>query len=265
MILSLLLSVATSTSWALNSGCHDRLLEDPIAIGFEDGPIGSVRRACPRSQVSLEAGGILIAEPEEFYGNLRAAAVLEASYAIGRNEIFVALELVRFQTVISSLSASNFGVGHLAIGGTHLLSEGKTTAAITAHATLPTAVGLYENSYPIAIDIGLTGSERVFEHFETHGYLGARGSFGVGTGPLALRSALLLDVGIGWRAVDPLAVVVDMEAALGSRAVLDHLAIGLGVRAALFDGLLVALLLKSPFAGDERSLVSAHFGLDWIF
>src|SRR5207244_2670443 len=106
-----------------------------------------------RTEVSIGGAGDLIAQPSSFYGNLRAAGTLAGSWELASGtEIYAALELIRYQTVISSLSADHLGLGHTSIGATHRVLEGEDwVMAATVRATLPTALGLYQGSWPFGL------------------------------------------------------------------------------------------------------------------
>jgi hypothetical protein len=243
--------------------CVAAELLDPVTIDFSGGPTSAIHRACPRSELSFGLSGGAIIRTEEFYGNLRAASVLAGSFALDEEtQLSAAIELVRYQQVISSLSAEHFGLGHLALGGsTRVLSQDESALAIALQATLPTAFGLYSRTYPWAFDAGLAGTSRIGDLLELHGYLGGAFSFGTGAGPADPRFGLILSGGASFLISEALAIAVDVENSAGQRAVIDHLAVGLALRAAVAEGVRVELLAKAPFAGDERALLSAYLGV----
>jgi hypothetical protein len=256
--------IASATVATTTPVCEDAALFDPAALTFADGPLPAARRACPRSELALGGAAIVIAEPEEFYGNLRAAATLAAAWALdSETELFAAIEVLRYQTVISSLDAETFGLGHLALGGTRRIwtEQPATTLALTAHATLPTAVDLYEETCPFALDLGLTGTTRISADLELHAYAGTAATIGAGSGPADPRAALILDAGAAYRPWTWLALVLDLQGAAGARAVLDHAALGAGMRFRVAGGFRIDLLLTAPLAGDERALASAYLGV----
>lgn len=242
--------------------CLAAELLDPVMIDFSDGPTSAVQRACPRSELTFGGTGQAIIRTEEFYGNIRIASVLAASWAFDDSELNAAIELVRFQAVISSLSADHFGLGHLALGGSTRIAEREESAlSLAGRATLPTALGLYSRTYPWAFDLGLAGTTRLDAMFELHGYLGGAFSFGTGVGPIDPRFGVVLSGGASILFTDALALTVDLENSAGQRAVIDHLAAGLAFRAEVARGLRLELLVKAPLAGDERALLSAYVGV----
>lgn len=244
--------------------CTGGQLLDPVALGFQDGAHGQPRSACLRSSLSLGGGGTIIAEPRNFYGNIRVEGVLAGRWLLTPDvELFGAVELVRWQTVIASLSADHLGLGHTALGAALTLARGDDgVLTLAAFTTLPTALGLYQRTWPFALDVGVAATKDLDPALEVHGWLGARSS--VGAGVVAdPRAGLALDAGAAWRVFAPFAVVLDVEGSLGYRAPLDHLALGLGLRVAPTDEVTLELLGKLPVAGDERALASAYLGVSW--
>lgn len=257
MIALLILAMSSTVA------CDDSAMFDPVAVPFNDAPFASVRRACQRDEYSFGVNAPIIPRPKEFYGNIRLSGILSGSTTVLEDtELFAELEVIRYQQVIASLSASYLGLGHLALGATEraLTGDGWELAA-TAHATLPTAIGLYSRTYPLALDAGATGTTRISDALELHAYAGGRGTIGVGAGPADPRAAVILDAGLAWRVASWFAFAVDLEGAAGERALLDHAALGLGMRFRAADGLRFDVALKAPVAGDERALASAYVGV----
>jgi hypothetical protein len=247
--------------------CTHGALADPIPIGFQDGAFGVPRRACQRSELSFGAGGVAVVDAADFYGNIRLASTIAGSILLEPDlEVFASLELVRFQTVISSLSASELGLGHLSLGVTQELFD-LSDAFVSGmlRVTLPTAFGSYENIIPFGIEAALGGSTPLTEDLELHASLGLLFSFAISSGPADPRFGVITTVGSAWRAANWFALVLDLEAAALYRAAFDHLGVGLGFRFAPSDVLAIELALKAPLAGDERALAGARLGLAWSF
>ena len=121
----LLLAMIAQTS-VCSSG--DPVLEMPAPITFQNGRFGAPRPVCPATELSLSGGTNLTADVENFYGNVRAFGLLEGSYRIDRYlSAFAEVEVVRYQTVISSLSAESFGFGHTSLGVTYVLFPAEIT------------------------------------------------------------------------------------------------------------------------------------------
>lgn len=261
--MNLLAWVISSTVAIAPDPCADSAMFDPVALSYSAGPIGSVRRSCLRDELAFGLNALAVIRVEEFYGKLVGAGVLSGSWTIdGETELFAALEVVRYQQLIRSLSASHFNLGHLALGATRTIFSGdRGRLAWTAHTTLPTAIGLYDRTVTFALDTGLSGATRLERDLSLHGYFGVRGTIGAGAGPAQPKGQLLLDAGAAYRIQSWLAIAVDLEGAAGERAVLDHAALGVGLRFAVGDRLRVDLSAKAPLAGDERALASAYAGV----
>jgi hypothetical protein len=255
-----LLALALSLA-AQSDPCESGLAQDPIGVGFRDGSFSIPRRACTRTEVALGGTGDLIAEPSQFYGNLRVAGTLAGSWEpIAGTEIFGQAELIRYQTVISSLSADHLGLGLTALGATHRWLDGDGwLLSATSRITLPTATGLYQRSWPFAVDLGLAGASRATEEIALHGYLGLLASAATSTPDP--RAGVLLDAGASWRPAGWFALAADVEGEVLYRSILDHVALALGFRFFPGDDLAIELALKSPIAGSERTLVAAFFGV----
>ena len=243
--------------------CSKGKLTDPIAIGLREGDLSTPRRACTRSEVSLLGGGSLIADTDDFYGNVRLAGVVSGAWALSEDsELFLALEVVRFQTVISSLSASTFGLGHTSVGAAQRIVHGRSWLITGAtRLVLPTALGIYENSWPFGLDVGVSASNTFSDSLEVHGWFGWTGSIAATRGPNQPRVGALLDAGITWTPASWFGLVLDVEGSAFYREVLDHVAGGIGLRAAVSDALAFSLDAKVPLAGDERALAGAIFGV----
>ena len=93
----------------------------PVAAGLLEGELGRAHRTCGRSELAVDAGGLLVVDLDNFYGRLAAGLRLEGSWAWGpRGELFGSLEVLRYDSLITPLSSSSLGLGHATVGaGTH--------------------------------------------------------------------------------------------------------------------------------------------------
>lgn len=242
--------------------CDHAFLGGPIALGFQDGSLGAPRRACLLSEARFGGGGVVIAEPSEFYGNVRLTGALSGSFLLSQDfEIFGAVELLRYQLVIASISATELGLGHSSAGAAWRLHEGEiSTFALFGRVTLPTAFGLYEHAWPVGFDFGVAASSAFSDAIELHGSWGVLSSFAISRGPLQPRAGLVLAAGVSWRVLAGLALVADLEGEVFYRAALDHVAVGAGVRFEPAEALGLELLFKVPAAGEERALAAVFLG-----
>jgi hypothetical protein len=244
-------------------GAH--CLEGPVPTSFQNGHAGSPRRLCPTTEVSLSANANLIADVEDFYGNIRTSAFLGGSVALGDDaELFLDVELVRYQTVISSLSAATLGFGHTSLGGTYVVLRSDVTLGITARATLPTATGYYRGARPLALDAGLMITNPLARGLDVHAEVGVLASVGVGDGPADPRAGLFLIWGASYRPWDWLALVLTADAQFLHDARLDHVALGGGVRF-LIGSVGIDLFFEGPLFGRERTTVAGIVALRYDF
>jgi hypothetical protein len=229
----------------------------PVQAGLLDGELGRAYRACPRSELALGGAGLAVIEPDQFYGRLQAAGVLRASWArTEESELYLRLEAVRFDTVISSVDAAAFGLGHTTLGAAQRLLEGpRARLALGTRVVLSTAFALYHHAWPIGVDVLALGEYSAREWLRLHGGAGPLGSFALGGGPTQPRLGVALLAGAQWLPWGWASVVLDLHAQLGYTSALDVLALAPGLR---FGGTRVGVELSGlvPVLGRERALAA---------
>ena len=238
----------------------------PAQVGLLDGELGVARRLCPRTEVALGGSALLVADLAAFYGNVRASGVLWGSWTPGdeRTELFATLEAFRYQTVISSIDASYAGLGHLSLGGTRVLLLGRDWRfGASTRVVLPTAFGLYDNAWPLAVDLIAEVEWRAATVLTLHGHAGGLGSLALGGGPAAPEGALLAGGGAALRPLPWLAVVIELDADLGRTDALDHLAATGSLRFGVGERFGAELGAIFPLVGRERALAAAVLRLSW--
>lgn len=242
----------------------------PLQVSALDGQLGMPYRACPRAEVALGGDALIVADTAHFYGNIRASGRVRASMLLDPNvEGFVSWEALRYQTVISSVSAAYLGLGYLSYGATARISEEEGRVyAITGRMVLPTTSGLDQSSQPLGLDVGITGAWQADANFRFHMWLVLLGSLGVGEGPPEPRGGVRLGGGADWRPYEWLAFVLEIASGFGYRDALDLVAAQAGVRLALGTELGLELAASLPLVG-ERALdsgalpLSASLMLSW--
>lgn len=240
-----------------------RLLVGPLQAGLREGELGLAHRACATSELVLQGEAHAVVDLADFYGQLRGAARLSGSYALGDDtELFGSLELFRYQTVIASVSAEVAGLGHLSLGGMHRFwGRDDLTLAAVGRLVLPTATGIYRHARPVGLDAGVTAEQVLGMRWRLHGQLGLISS-AAASGPIRQpRLGLTATVGGGWQARSWLAVLGQLQAASGYTAALDVLAVGLGVRAG-GEQLGAELSALLPVAG-QRSPMGLVLRASW--
>jgi hypothetical protein len=241
--------------------------DGPLSIGLLDGGLGMARRACPRSEVYLAAEAYLVAELADFYGNIRVSGIYGGSWAISdRTEVFAALEVIRFHTVISSVGAAELGTGYASLGFVQQLWRNqRMVLALTSRLVLPTASRLDRNSSPLALDVGATFEAALHRVINVHGALLLAGSVGLSAGPADPRGGVRLLAGLDWHPWTWLAIVLELQAGFGYRAPVDLVSASLGFRFAIGHNFGIELAALYPFAGDERALLAGALNLSWRF
>jgi hypothetical protein len=263
---ALALALVLSSLPAMADPCRPEargLLLGPLQVGLREGELGLAHRACATSEVVLQGEGNAVVDLDAFYGQLRGGVRLSGSYALGdATELFGSLELFRYQTVISSVSAEVAGLGHLSLGGMHRFwTQGDLTLAGVGRLVLPTATGLYRHARPLGLDAGVTAEQALGTRWRLYGQLGLLASAAISEVDNQPRLGLSATVGGGWQAFSWLAVLAQLHATSGYTAALDVFAMGLGVRAG-GERLGVELSTLVPVAG-QRSPLSLVLRASW--
>lgn len=243
----------------------------PLSVGELDGQLGVPYRACPRNEVAIGGDALLVADTAHFYGNIRASGRVRASVLLDPNvEGFVSWEALRYQTVISSVSAAYLGLGYLTTGVTaRVFSEKGRVYAITGRVVLPTTSGLDQSSQPLALDVGLTGAWQADRNFRFHMWLTLLGSIGLG-GPAEPHAGLRVGGGVDWRPYEWISFVLELQSGFLYRDLLDLMALNAGVRLALGSDVGLELAASVPFLGvraldDGATALAATLMLSWRF
>lgn len=253
-------------------GCEDAwpggMPDGPVQVGVLEGELGVARRLCPRTEVGLGGNALLVADLDDFYGNVRASAVVWGSWTPGdgRTELFATFEAFRFQTVISSIDAVHLGLGHLSLGGTRtLVARDDWRLGTSARLVLPTAFGLYENAWPLALDLLAEIEWTASRLLRLHAHAGGLGSVAVSGGPADPEGALVVGGGGALRPLPWLALVAELDASFGRTDALDHLAATGALRLGAGERFGAELGATFPLAGRERALTAAVLRVTWRF
>lgn len=213
-------------------GLEERLEVGPLQAALREGELGLARSACPRNGLGLTGEGWLVAAPDDFYGQLRGALRLSGSYTLNADmELFGSLEVLRYQQVISSLSAEEFGAGHLSLGATRRVQvRERRVLALTGRLVVPTLPGVYRNVWPVGVDASLVFEQVSSERLRLHGQVGLVGSVAFSPVDSQPRLGLALTLGGSWRLLEWVAVVAEVHVVAGYSTPFDTLAPGLGLR-----------------------------------
>ena len=245
---------------------HRAKLEGPSPLSFLRARFGSPRSACSQNELELAGAAGAIVEPDDLYGNISAAAILAGSFTLfERGEVFGAFELLRYQTVISSLSAVSFGPGDLTLGASWRFVEGERLIVTGFGRTLlPTTSATIRHARPFGVDLGVATrfvGSRSLSYFAN---LAVLGTAAVSAGPANPRGGVSLTLGGTWRPTHGFALVYEMDARAGYGGALDHLAVGVGMRAHR-DRRGFELFFRVPVSGRERTLALVGLRLRYDF
>lgn len=248
--------------------CGDAARPDgPLPAGFHRGDHGVARRACPRTEAGIGLGGRAVVEPQNFYANLVGHLRVDGSIEIApRLELFGALELLEAQQVISSFRAGHLGLGNTSLGATWLFHESDEVGlAAFGRATLPTALGLYQRAFPVGGDIGVTGVVVPIEPIRLRAAAFGTSALTLGGGAPTPRAGFAGQIGMDVAPWHWLALSAELNGAALYAAPLDHAALGLGARFAIWEGLGAEIGAVVPLAGRERNLATAIARVSWRF
>ncbi len=240
----------------------------PVQAGPATGALGTPRSACARTEVGLFVDAGAIIEPSNFYGYLHGGLVLEGRYAWKETtELFGRMEVIRYDSVIASLSASHLGVGYLSGGVAHRilahdLKGHPLLVSAYGRLLLPTAIGLDQGTWPLGLEAGATSAWQLHSKLDLHAAALLFGDSALGPGPKKFRMGLRLVPGITYWPREWLAVVGELDLGLGYAAGLDTLGVALGLRAG-GERLAASLELRAPLLGRERTLTALVLGLTW--
>lgn len=259
----LLVGVALATSplparAQLCADVGDGMPTGPVISSTLDGNLGNAHRFCGRSEVGLGLGGLLLIDRPNFYGHLAAGGKLDGSYAVSeRFEVFGSFEFLRYESVITPIAASAIGLGVSNVGAAgQLLVRDKWGLGLNGKIVLPTAAGIYQNAWPVGLDLGLAAQFKASNKVLFHVQLGGLTSFAISKGAANPRIGGVLTAGTELRPGKAFALAIDLHGNFGYRAPLDTLAAALALR--FSDGKRFGFSLGAvlPFAGQERALVA---------
>ena len=259
-------ALAAPASGQESSPCEPQggLATGPAAISLWDGDLGRSRRACPRTELVAGPRALLLVDTPAFYGQIVASGQIEASIAPSdRSELWLRLEPIRYQNVISAIPASELGYGFTGVGLTHRLDGGGPSAvALVTELTLPSAIGLQGNALPFGLAAALALQHRYSDLLSTHGQLGYVWSTSFGHGPSQLRTGYVGSFGASLSPGRAFALALDAQAALAYTAPLDHIALAPALRfaAGRFG---IELAASLPLLGRERALAAVELRSSW--
>lgn len=262
---------ATAAAPSAHAGvCDDAtggLMMGPVSNSLQMGDLGAPRRACARTTVYAGASGGAIVEPENFYGNIAGSLAIGGSYAFGRHlEIYGSVEPLLFQQLISAFTASHVGLGHTSLGATWtFLHTSSFAMATTSRLTLPTAVGLYNNAWPVGLDAGVTFTLAPLSFLRLYGEAGGLGRVMLTAGDPFPRAGLVGVLGNELVLWDWASFVVEAKALALYEADLDHVSMTAALRARIWGGLAAEAYVAMPIAGRERTLASGGLRLGYRF
>jgi len=220
----------------------------PLQVGNLDGMLAVPHRACPRTELAVGGDFLLVADSADLYGNLRVNGRVRGSAALldSKLEAFVSWEAIRYQTILSAVSAAYLGLGYLSLGVSgQVYEEGGAVVAVTSRFVAPTTTGLDQGSYPLALDVGLTAAYRLGPALRLHGWFTLLGSVGAG-GPAEPRGGVRLGGGLDWVMAPAVSVVVEAVTGFGYADAIDLLAAQLGIRLGFGDEVGLELALSLP-------------------
>lgn len=241
------------------------LAEGPLLAGFSAADVGTGRRACPRTELALGGQGSAIIDLPDFYGAITGAGVVAGSYALRPDlELFATLEAARYQYVQNAaLTASTLSLGQLTAGATWVAwAQGPWVVAPSARLQLPTSFAS-PRTRTVGAEVGAAFLYRPIERFEVHGFAGAGVSAAVSDAAPLPRAGALINLGAQYAFAPWVALTLDGNLHMGTRAAVDYLAPALGLRFAVGNNFGAELSAAVPVAGAERALAAGALRVNW--
>jgi hypothetical protein len=262
--------------------CHDHeggLASGPVDLSIYDGEQMAPRRACPRTELRVSAGAQLTLELDK-YGlepviqvaagspiDVRAQTRISGSYALGDGfEFFASIEPIVYRLLISAYQASHLGPGNSSLGGTlQLFRKGPAVVALSNRLVLPTAIGLYQNAWPVSVDTSLLFLVAPWQALHLHGQTGTVFSFAVTDADPKPRAGILSLIGAELFLWDWASAVLNMQSLNLYRSDLDHLSTSFALRARIWGGAGVEWATLVPVAGADRNLFRSELRMAYRF
>ncbi len=245
-------SPCSTVSWPVPRG--------PVQAWLWDGQLGLAQPVCPKTTVGVGPRALLLADAPNFYGRVVGSGTLEARLALSeRTAVGMVLEPLHYESTISALSSSWFGYGATTLTATTRVDEGRSLAlAVAGRLVLPTAIGLYGQSYPVGGDVGLA-FDAGGGAWSAHGQVGFAALASMGVGPTALSTGLPITAGASWQLRPGFSLAFDAQSSFAFDAPVDHVAIAPAVR--IGSGRYgMELGAAVPVAGENRALAAARLG-----
>lgn len=227
----------------------------PVVAPLLDGGLGRAYRVCGRSELAIRGGGLLTVDKPNFYGHVSAGATLAGSWAPTKyTEVFAGVEVVRYDTVIQSLSASRVGFGHTYLGGSvRGLASERLSLGFNGKVVLPTAVGLYREAWPFGLDVGLSGHFAATPKVHLHGQMGLLASVAAGRGDPGFRIGGAFTGGAEFLPIRRMSIVVDLHSIVGYTDVVDVVAGSAALRLSGLKRFGFEIAGTFPFVGRDRT------------
>lgn len=235
----------------------------PVSLGYAEADVAVGRRACPRTEVGLGVRLGAIIDTPDFYGAIRADAVLFGSWALApRWELFATVEAFTFSFAQNAvLTSTKMTLGHATVGATFVILENDAvTVSGSARVLLPTSFEL-PGARLLGGELGTSASWRPLKWLEVHGYLGGDLNGALGRAAASPRGGGVLLAGVQLSPFEWGALVVDVTGRLGT---LSYLAPAVALRFR-FGRLGLELGATLPVAGIDRHDVIAGLRASWRF
>ena len=233
----------------------------PLQVGELDGFLAVPHRACPREELALGVDALIVADADDFYGDIRVDGRGRISGFLldPRVEAFVSWEAFRYQALLSAVSSSYVGLGYLAWGVSGQLDhEDGRVFALTGRMVLPTTTGLDRHAQPLAMDLGLTGAWQADVNFRFHICLTFLGSFAVSQGPTDPHAGLRFGGGVDWRPLPWGSLVLEIQSGFFYRDIIDMVAANVGLRFALGTEIGLEIAAQVPGQHLRRGAVAGR-------
>lgn len=246
--------------------CEGLVDAGPLIAGPGPADFGQVPEACPGRDLGLRLRGELLANPADFYGVITAGATLRARWSFWQRwYVSAALDPATWRMPINAVvSSTGVGVGPGTLGLHRQFLWRRLALTPYARVLLPIDTARRHGARHGA-ELGGAASRRVRKRWNVHGGLAFPATLVVigGTGHGQVHGNALGEASFTPRPWISVAAGAAMRLQLAPRSELAALAARASVRAATRGGWHFGLGADLPFAGVDRTDVTATLFAGW--
>lgn len=229
--------------------------------------LGQIPEACPGRELSLRLRGELLANPADFYGVITVGSTLRARWSFRQRwYVSAALDPVTWRMPINAVvSSSGAGFGPATLGLHRQFAWTRTSLTPYVRWLVPIDTARRYGARHGA-ELGVAAARRIRERWSVRGGLGLPATLVVieGTGHGAFHTSALAEAAFAPRPWIAVSAGLASRVQVAPRTDLNALAARAGVRMMAPGGWHFGLGLDLPFAGIDRTDLTAALFAAWV-